>query len=122
MPVCRSGSSFQCWHALMKFAMRCNSRLPLWSRCGSMALALKLATAPRSHEIEPAGAVQLHSRPEDLAALAQWLTQRHDAATKLQGTQLDALYRLLSAAADLDGPGQQVTRLISYVCSSAACQ
>ena len=52
--------------------------------------------------------VQLLGSPPDLAALAQWLTQRHDAATKVQGTQLDALYRLLSTTADLQAPSQQV--------------
>ena len=51
--------------------------------------------------------MQVHSQPSDMQGLAQWLTQRHDRATALQSSQLDALYRLLAAAAALEQPAAQ---------------
>lgn len=62
----------------------------------------------------------MHSRPPELGTLAQWLTERHDAATKAQGANLDDLYRLLAAAAQLQEASQQVLPVQSRPALQAA--
>ena len=95
-----SHSRFQLMHRLQ------DSRLTL-TQAGKACTTLCTALCNCWSLARPELGVQVHSQPSDMQGLAQWLTQRHDRATALQSSQLDALYRLLAAAAALAQPAAQ---------------